>query len=68
MDHLCAGVLVLPVAGERDGNDLTTGASAFHDDARIFHREARPDVAVDPFNFGILVGEPPLGDEIEDIR
>ena len=67
VDHFRAGVLMLAVAGERDGEHFAAGFAAFHDDARILHRQARADVAIDPFHFGFLVGEPALGHEIEDV-
>ena len=67
MDHFRAGVLMLTVAGERDGKHFTAGFAAFHDHARILHRQARADVAIDPFHFRFLVGKPALGHEIEDV-
>ena len=58
---------MLAVAGERDGDDFAARFAAFHDDARILHREAGADVAVDPFHFGFLVREAALGHEVEDV-
>ena len=67
VDHFRAGVLMLTVVGERDGKNFAARFAAFHDHARIFHREARADVAIDPFHFRVFVGEPALGHEIEDV-
>ena len=67
MDHFRAGVLMLAVAGERDGKHFAARFAAFHDHARILHRQARADVAIDPFDFRFLVRKPALGHEIEDV-
>src|SRR5690606_19665798 len=67
VDHFRAGVLVLSVVGERDGDDFAAGAFTFEDDAGIFHREAAADVAVDPLDLGVLVRDAAFGDEIEDV-
>ena len=58
---------MLAVAGERNRNDFTSGPLPLHDNARILHGEAGADVAVDPLDLGILVGEAALGDQVEDI-
>ena len=68
MNHLRAGVLVLAVVGERDGKNFAAGLAAFHDDAGIFHGQARTDVAIDPFHLGLFVREAALGHEVEDVR
>ena len=67
MDHFRAGVLMLAVAGEGDADDFAAGLAAFHNDARVFHGQAGTDIAIDPFDFGLFVGESAFGDEIEDI-
>ena len=67
MDHLGPGVLVLAVVGQGDGNDLAAGLAALQHDPGILHGQAAADVAVDPLDLGLLVGEAALGDEIEDI-
>ena len=67
VDHLGTGVLVLAGVGEGDGDDFTAGAFAFHDDARVLHGEAGADVAVDPADFGVFVGDAAFGDEVEDV-
>ena len=67
VDHFGAGVLVLAGVGEGDGNDFTTGAFALHDDAGVFHGEAGADVAVDPADLGVFVGDAAFGDEVEDV-
>ena len=68
MNHLRAGVLVLAVVGERDRDDFAARLPAFHDHARILHREADADVAVDPFDLSLFVREAALGDKVEDVR
>ena len=68
VDHLRAGVLVLAVAGQGDGKNFAARLAAFHDDARILHRQARADVAIDPFHLGFFVRDAALGHEIEDVR
>ena len=67
VDHLCAGVLVLAVAGERDGDHLAARFAALEDHAGIFDRQPRADVAVDPFDLGVLMGDAAFGDEVEDV-
>ena len=67
VDHLGAGVLMLAVVGEGDGDDFAPGAFALQDDAGVFHGEAAADVAVDPLDLGVLHGEAALGDEVEDV-
>ena len=67
VDHLGAGVLVLAVVGQGDRDDLAAGPAALEDDARVFHRQAGADVAVDPLDLGVLVRDAALGDEVEDI-
>jgi hypothetical protein len=58
---------MLAVVGERDGDDLAAGLAALEDDARVLHREAAADVAVDPLDLGFLVRDAALGDEVEDV-
>ena len=41
--------------------------AALHDHARIFHRQAGADVAIDPFHLGFFVRDAALGHEIEDV-
>ena len=65
MDHLGASILVLSVSGKGDGDHFTTCLTAFHDDSRIFHREAGTDIAIDPLDLSFLVCESALGDQIE---
>ena len=67
MDHLGAGVLVLAVVGEGDGDDLAAGLAALEHDPRIFDGQPAADIAVDPLDLGLLVGETALGDEIVDV-
>ena len=68
VNHFRAGVLMLTIARQRDGENFTTGFAAFHDHARIFHGQAGADVAIDPFHFGLLVRETAFGHQIEDVR
>ena len=68
MNHFRSGVLVLAVVGQRDGKNFATRFAALHDHAGIFHRQARADVAIDPFHFGVFLGETAFGDEVEHIR
>jgi len=67
VNHFRAGVLVLAVIGQRDGKPFAARLAALQDDARIFHGEPRTDVAIDPFDLGIFVGESAFGDQIENI-
>ena len=68
VNHLRAGILMLAVVGQRDGDHFAARLPALHDDARVFHRQARSDVAVDPFDLRLFVRDAALGDEIEDVR
>ena len=68
MNHLRAGVLMLAVVGERDGNNFAARLATFHDHARIFHGETRADVAIDPFHLGVFVRDAALRHEVEDVR
>ena len=67
VDHFRAGILMLTVTGEGDGDHFAARFAAFHDHARILHRQTRADIAVDPFHLGFLMGEPALGHEVEDV-
>src|SRR5437870_12569704 len=48
VEHLRAGVLVLVVARERDREHLAVRALAHEVDARVLHRDLRPEFRVDP--------------------
>ena len=67
MDDLAAGVLVLALAGERDREDLAVRALAHEVDARVLHRELGAEVAVDPLDGRVALGDGALGDEVEDV-
>ena len=67
VNHFCAGILMLAVAGQRNADHFAARFPALQDDARIFHRQARSDIAVDPFNLGLFVRQAALGDEIENV-
>ena len=68
VDHLGTRVLVLAGVGEGDGDDFAAGAFALHDDAGVFHRQARTDVAIDPTDFRVFHRDAALGDEVENVR
>src|SRR5512133_2672401 len=68
MNHLRAGVLMLAVVGKRDRQNFAARLATFHDNTGIFHGEARPDVAINPFHFRIFLSEPALCDEVENVR
>src|SRR3954452_2776230 len=67
VDDLRARVLVLAVAGERDREHLAGGALAHHVDARVLHRQLRAEVAVDPLDGSVGLGDRALRDEVEDV-
>ena len=58
---------MLAITGQSDGNHFAAGTAALHDHARIFHGQTRADVAVDPFDFGVLHGQTALGHQVEDV-
>ena len=65
--HLGAGVLVLALAGEGDGQRLATGVLAHEVDGRVLHRDLGADVAVDPLHRGALFTGGAFGDEVVDV-
>src|SRR5690606_19852385 len=65
--HLGAGVLVLALAGEGDGQGLAPGVLAEQVDGRVLHGDLGADVAVDPLHGGALVGDGTLGDQVVDV-
>src|SRR5881227_1576313 len=67
MNHLRAGVLMLAVISKRDRQNFAARLSTFHNNTRILHREARTNVAINPFYLCVFVSEPAFGDEIEDV-
>ena len=67
VNHFCTGVLVLAGVGQCDRDHLTACAATFHDHARILHREARTDVAIDPAHLRIFHRKAAFGDEVKDI-
>ena len=58
---------MLAIVSERDGEHFAARFTPFQDDARIFHRQPRPDIAVDPFDLGIFMREPAFSDQIENV-
>src|SRR5690606_28617803 len=67
VDHLGPGVLVLALAREGDGEDLTVGARLHEPDRRVLHGEAAAEVAVDPLHAGVAVGDGTLAHQVEDV-
>ena len=67
VDDLAARVLVLAVARERDREDLAVGALAHQVDARVLHRQLGAEVAVDPLDGRVGLGDRALGDEVVDV-
>src|SRR5690606_6443426 len=65
--HLGAGVLVLALSGEGDGQGLALGVLAHQVDRRVLHGDLGADVAVDPLHGGALVGDGTLGDQVVDV-
>src|SRR5690606_40816718 len=65
--HLGAGVLVLALAGEGDGQRLALGVLAHQVDRGVLHGHLGADVAVDPLHGGALVGDGALGDQVVDV-
>ena len=67
MNHFRAGVLVLTIVGERDGENFPARFTALQNNARIFHSQARTDVAVDPLHFRVFVGQAPFRHQIKNV-
>jgi len=67
VDHLGAGVLVLALAGEGDGEHLAVRTRLHQVHGWVLHGQAGPQVAVDPLHGGVSVGDRPLGHEIEHV-
>ena len=59
---------MLAGAGERDREDLAVGTLAGQVDRRVLHRQLRAEVAVDPLDGRVPLGDRPLRDEVEDVR
>src|SRR4029079_17424357 len=54
---LAAGILVLPLAGEGDREDLAAGPLAEHVYCRVLHGQPATEVPIDPLHQGVLVGD-----------
>src|SRR3954452_9923455 len=67
VDDLRAGVLVLALAGERDAQDLAVRPLARQVDARVLHGQLEAEVAVDPLDRRVGLGDRALGDEVVDV-
>jgi hypothetical protein len=67
VDHLGAGVLVLALAREGDGEGLALGVLAHQVDGRVLHGHLGADVAVDPLHGRALVCHGALGDQVVDV-
>ena len=65
--YLGPGVLVLSGGGEGHREDFAAGAGLEHVDGRILHGEPAAEVAVDPFDQGVLVGGRPLGHQVVNV-
>ena len=65
--HLGAGVLVLALARERDGQRLAAGVLAHQVDGGVLHRQLGADVAVDPLHRRAGLAGGPLGDQVVDV-
>src|SRR5215203_6053469 len=61
---LAARVLVLPIAGVGDGEDLSARALADQVHRRVLHGQLGAQVAVHPLDSGVLVGHAPLGHQV----
>src|SRR5215207_795651 len=64
MNDLATCVLVLPVAGVGDREDLAASTLAREVDRRVFHGELASEVSVHPLNGRVLLGYGPLGDQV----
>src|SRR5215203_1945025 len=64
VDDLAPRVLVLPVAGVGDGEDLTACALADQIHRRVLHGQLGAQIAVHPLDGRVLVGHAPLGDQV----
>src|SRR5438270_1105687 len=67
VDDLPARVLVLAVAGERDREDLAVRLLAEEIYRRILHGQLRTEVAINPLNGRMLLGDRALRDEVVDV-
>src|SRR5690606_6037765 len=64
--HLGAGVLVLALAGEGDGERLALGVLAHEEHGRVLHGDLGADVAVDPLHGGAGLAGRALGHQVVD--
>ncbi len=64
VDHLRSGVLVLTITGKGNRQHLAVGALLHQPHRRIFRRQLRAEVAVDPLHRGVAVGDGSFGDEV----
>ncbi len=64
---LRARVLVLARAGEGDREHLAVGALAHQVDRRVLHGQLGAEVAVDPLDGRVGLGDRALGDEVVDV-
>src|SRR5690606_32378952 len=67
VNDLAAGVLVLAVRGEGDGEDLTVGAVPDQVGAGVLHGDLRAEVPVEPAHRGVTVHHGALRDEVVDV-
>ena len=62
--HLLPASWCWPVPAKADREDLPVGALAHQVDRGVLHRQLGADVAVDPLDGRVLVGDGPLGDQV----
>src|SRR5438477_5766665 len=67
VDHLRAGVLVLVASREGDREHFAVRALTDEVDARVFHRDLRAQVRVDPGHAAALLDHRALGHEVVDV-
>ena len=67
MDRLGARVLVLPLGGNRNGDDLCVRLLAEQVDAWVLHGELRASVGVNPLNRCTSMRMGALGDQVIDV-
>src|SRR3954447_9674493 len=67
VDDLGARVLMLALAGERDTQDLAVRPLARQVDRRVLHGQLGAEVAVDPLDRRVGLGDRALGHEVVDV-
>ena len=67
MDHSRAGILILAVISNGNGDDAAFGTVAMKDAGWVFHSKGGTDIAVDPFHEAIFLDLGSLRDEVKDV-